>query len=62
MQEELNKEQLRVNQIAIDLIYEYYDSENLYDSVDAKGILKYLWNKGLKVVSRYPVIYNTKEQ
>ena len=41
-----DNEQAKVNQEAINLIYEYCDSNSKNYYVDAKELLKYLYNRG----------------
>ena len=51
---ELDGKQLQLNQKFINLGYEYIDSEiglsNYY--FDPKGLMKFLWNKGYRIVER----------
>lgn len=48
----LDEEQLKLNQDFIDLVYEYCDDNSSNYYVDAKELLKYMWNRGFKITSR----------
>lgn len=45
----ITDEDAKVNQEAIDLMYEYFDSNSKNYYADAKEVLKYLFNRGYKV-------------
>lgn len=44
--------QANLNQTFIDLVYEYCDSNSKNYDIDAKELLKYLWNNNIKVSLR----------
>jgi len=47
-------EQLENNQIFIDLIEEFLNDDEIkdIDDIDAKCIMKFIWNRGYKLVKR----------
>jgi hypothetical protein len=47
---EIRSEQLKLNQTFADLIHDYEDLyENEPELMHAKGLMKYIWNRGYKL-------------